>query len=150
MTQILKITFRIFHNNVYCDSKAIINLSLSSFAFNILCSSLLQHIDLASETLLMSYIRGSSKGETRRFIFSKNIKKNCEAITVNFLLISKLAEKNTHIPLIVIFLLLIVDQYSSRVILNETEPLVRGGGYSREFWIGVCREGSWTLTLFKD
>ena len=20
----------------------------------------------------------------------------------------------------------------------------------REFWIGVCREGSWTLTLFKD
>ena len=24
------------------------------------------------------------------------------------------------------------------------------GGYSREFWIGVCREGSWTLTLFKD
>ena len=25
-----------------------------------------------------------------------------------------------------------------------------GGGYSREFWIGVCREGSWTLTLFKD
>ena len=98
----------------------------------------------------MSYIRGSSKGETRRFIFSKNIKKNCEAITLNLLLISKLAEKNTHIPLIVIFLLLIVDQYSSRVILNETEPLVRGGGYSREFWIGVCREGSWTLTLFKD
>ena len=25
-----------------------------------------------------------------------------------------------------------------------------GGRYSREFWIGVCREGSWTLTLFKD
>ena len=25
-----------------------------------------------------------------------------------------------------------------------------GGGYSCEFWIGVCREGSWTLTLFKD
>ena len=29
-----------------------------------------------------------------------------------------------------------------------------GGGvgevYSREFWIGVCREGSSTLTLFKD
>ena len=24
------------------------------------------------------------------------------------------------------------------------------GGYSREFWIGVCREGSWTLILFKD
>ena len=24
------------------------------------------------------------------------------------------------------------------------------GGYSREFWIGVCCEGSWTLTLFKD
>ena len=24
-----------------------------------------------------------------------------------------------------------------------------GGGYSREFWIGVCRKGSWTLTLFK-
>ena len=24
------------------------------------------------------------------------------------------------------------------------------GGYSRKFWIGVCREGSWTLTLFKD
>ena len=24
------------------------------------------------------------------------------------------------------------------------------GGYSREFWIGVCREGSWTLTLFKE
>ena len=22
------------------------------------------------------------------------------------------------------------------------------GRYSREFWIGVCREGSWTLTLF--
>ena len=22
--------------------------------------------------------------------------------------------------------------------------------YFREFWIGVCREGSWTLTLFKD
>ena len=27
----------------------------------------------------------------------------------------------------------------------------RGGEvYSREFWIGVCREGSSTLTLFKD
>ena len=26
----------------------------------------------------------------------------------------------------------------------------RGGGYSRKFWIGVCREGSRTLTLFKD
>ena len=27
----------------------------------------------------------------------------------------------------------------------------RGGeGYSREFWIGGCREGSWTLILFKD
>ena len=25
-----------------------------------------------------------------------------------------------------------------------------GGGYSRKFWIGVCREGWWTLTLFKD
>ena len=25
-----------------------------------------------------------------------------------------------------------------------------GGVYSREFWIGVFREGSWTLTLFKD
>ena len=25
-----------------------------------------------------------------------------------------------------------------------------GGGYSREFWVGVCREGSLTLTLFKD
>ena len=25
-----------------------------------------------------------------------------------------------------------------------------GGGFPREFWIGVCREGSWTLTLFKD
>ena len=24
------------------------------------------------------------------------------------------------------------------------------GGYSREFLTGVCREGSWTLTLFKD
>ena len=24
------------------------------------------------------------------------------------------------------------------------------GGYCRIFWIGVCREGSWTLTLFKD
>ena len=24
------------------------------------------------------------------------------------------------------------------------------GGYSREFWIGVCRRGSWTPTLFKD
>ena len=25
-----------------------------------------------------------------------------------------------------------------------------GAPHSREFWIGVCREGSWTLTLFKD
>ena len=25
-----------------------------------------------------------------------------------------------------------------------------GGGYSREFWIGVCREGLWTLTLSKS
>ena len=41
----------------------------------------------------MPYIRGSSKGETRRFIFSKNIKKTCEAIAVNLLLISKSAEK---------------------------------------------------------
>ena len=24
-----------------------------------------------------------------------------------------------------------------------------GGGYFRQFWIGVCCEGSWTLTLFK-
>ena len=24
------------------------------------------------------------------------------------------------------------------------------GGYSGKFWIGVCREGCWTLTLFKD
>ena len=23
-------------------------------------------------------------------------------------------------------------------------------GYSQKFWIGVCREGSWTVTLFKD
>ena len=83
-------------------------MSLSGFAFNVLCSYLLQHIDSASETL-MSYIRGSSKGETRRFIFSKNIKKTCEAIAVNLLLISKSAEKKKHIPLIVIFLLLIVD-----------------------------------------
>ena len=30
-------------------------------------------------------------------------------------------------------------------------PVARGGGgYSREIWIGVCREGLWTLTLFKD
>ena len=28
--------------------------------------------------------------------------------------------------------------------------LISRGGYSREFWIEVCREGSWTLTLFKD
>ena len=84
MRQILKITFRIFHNNVYCDSMAIIILSLSSFAFNIVCSSLLQHIDSVSETF-MSYIRGSSKGETRRFIFLKNIKNYCEAIAVNLL-----------------------------------------------------------------
>ena len=38
------------------------------------------------------------------------------------------------------------------LILN---PLHGGGGgggwgYSREFWIGVCREGSLTLTLSKD
>ena len=35
---------------------------------------------------------------------------------------------------------------------NESEANARGGGgaNSREFWIGVCREGSWTLTLFKD
>ena len=26
----------------------------------------------------------------------------------------------------------------------------RGEAYSPEFWIGVCREASWTLTLFKD
>ena len=44
----------------------------------------------------MSCIRGSSKGETRRFIFSKNIKKTCEAIAVNLLLISKSAEKKTY------------------------------------------------------
>ena len=25
-----------------------------------------------------------------------------------------------------------------------------GGVYTREFWIGVCREGSWTQTQFKD
>ena len=25
-----------------------------------------------------------------------------------------------------------------------------GGGNPREFWIGVGREGWWTLTLFKD
>ena len=31
-----------------------------------------------------------------------------------------------------------------------TECPVTPGGYSREFWIGVCREGSRTLTLFKD
>ena len=30
------------------------------------------------------------------------------------------------------------------------ENYTPGGGYSREFWIGVCREGSWTLALFKD
>ena len=71
-------------------------VSLSGFAFNILCSYLLQHIDSASETLV-SYIRRSSKGETRRFIFSKNIKKTCEGIAVNLLLISKSAEKkNTY------------------------------------------------------
>ena len=29
-------------------------------------------------------------------------------------------------------------------------PRGGGGWYSGEFWIGVCREGSWTLTLFKD
>ena len=40
---------------------------------------------------------------------------------MNLLLISKSAEKNTHIPLIVIFLPLQL-MYSSRVILNETEP----------------------------
>ena len=25
-----------------------------------------------------------------------------------------------------------------------------GGGYSRKFWIRVCRQGSSTLTLFKE
>ena len=31
------------------------------------------------------------------------------------------------------------------------KPWGRGrGGYSREFWIAVCREGSRTLNLFKD
>ena len=30
------------------------------------------------------------------------------------------------------------------------EPRGVGEVYSREFWIGVCREGSSTLTLFKD
>ena len=30
------------------------------------------------------------------------------------------------------------------------DGLLTRGGYSREFWIGVYREGSWTLTLFKD
>ena len=34
--------------------------------------------------------------------------------------------------------------------LTSFQKLPGGGGYSREFWVGVCREGSWTLTLFKD
>ena len=32
----------------------------------------------------------------------------------------------------------------------NVEKVPGGGGYSGEFWIGVCHEGSWTLTLFKN
>ena len=28
--------------------------------------------------------------------------------------------------------------------------ILGGGGYSRKFWIGACRKGLWTVTLFKD
>ena len=28
--------------------------------------------------------------------------------------------------------------------------VLEGGGYSHKFWIGVCHEGSYTLTLLKD
>ena len=62
-------------------------MSYAAIYFNILILHL-RHLCLASA--------GSSKGETRRFIFSKNIKKTCEAIAVNLLLISKSAEKKTY------------------------------------------------------
>ena len=39
--------------------------------------------------------------------------------------------------------------FLSFIILNSLLCLLPGG-YSRKFWIGVCREGSWILTLFKD
>ena len=41
-------------------------------------------------------------------------------------------------------------QYQPLVSKKKKSPGGGRGGYSREFWIGVCRGGSWTLTLFKD
>ena len=40
-----------------------------------------------------------------------------------------------------------------RLIISQTisnqSPGLRGEGNSRELWIGVCRQGSWTLTYFR-
>ena len=47
------------------------------------------------------------------------------------------------------------EQYITTNQLNKVHEILhgvvysRGGGYSRQFRIGVCRQGSQTLTLFK-
>ena len=59
----------------------------------------------------------------------------------------------THqVPVLLICPLALSRVHVAKTRKTQTSHLrPRGRGYSREFpWIGMCREGSWTLTLFKD
>ena len=42
------------------------------------------------------------------------------------------------------------DQQMLYFNIGKCSPGSGGGRYSRKFWIGVWRKGSWTLILFKD
>ena len=56
---------------------------------------------------------------------------------------------------------ILASEYSILLLIPSCTPVIElallalviarpGGGYYREFLIGVCSEGPWTLTLFKD
>ena len=53
-------------------------------------------------------------------------------------------------PFLVVWKIFLSKMFAKSIIVIFNVHPGGGGGFSREFWIGVCREGSWTLTLFKD
>ena len=100
--------------------------------------------------------------ETARSLFeNKNLLKNLSSqifqlstIFYNNLLSlawKKLGSHKRFLPYMLLSLKLKkIPNCSNTALRSQELSRFGGGGYSRKFWISVCLEVSWTLTLFKD
>ena len=67
----------------------------------------------------------------------------------------KISTKNSPVKGLIIFAVSCLFEFSIEK-FRDTAPLMltryprRGGGYFRNFWVGMCRLDSWTLSLYQS